>query len=1053
MKQYTFFSSNDPYSARLQKSEECVEKNKLALLLFVFSFQWAFPLMSQISINGDQLNKNSWGLSNNGAVQVFDLNPMQTYRLQARAGQDIHLMPAKLGKKIRVAVIDTGIDTDHPAVKNQIFRNTKECAASDKSIDNDSNQYAGDCTGWSILGDTNSDNIIGTGEFQDEIGHGTHVAGIIASVSNNIEIVPIQVIRQADHFNYQPLKPFSLDSSPMSFDLSPNENIRGGFSSDDPSLADRIARAIIYAITIKADVINLSLGWPPGSDAEIMRAAIAAAQAKGILVVAAAGNDSTSALLRPCQYKGVICVASHNPDGSLSSFSNFGFGVDIAAPGASIISAVPREFRSSRVPGFFGIEILSGTSQAAPYVSGVIAEMRSRGVPANEIYARLILGSRTVQQELPVLVGPINTQGIPVVSNSSYLKQTTGGLLDMTMAMQVVPQPLILNADKEIQEIRWDRKSADLKVSFPLKNFWKEIKSKKISVQVENRFKLAVYPNITSAQLSGASDVWLSGEEKILDLKLKIQDAKNPSESRLPSELEFLVTITIDGKVHRKFSVKSEVVLNLTKDLQGSDIARLPIDGLRERGMKMFLVDEIYDDQLSNRDYFTLSQEEKGFKIALIKQIGNAYTVKKSQMIDFSGNVNRTNPLSRLRIDIDMDGISEYILGLQEFKDDGHDFGSNDYVMHFYIFDQEMNLKKHISFYDVRSLIPRDYTWIRVGRELRPAWVTQGQPVIKNFDVTDLWSVEDSSENIPPTKDQDIYFYYLDHNFKLAQIENPKGARIVDLIQASLANIKSGVIPVLVARNLGTEIKPSYLNSFSIGWIQNEKLSTESPLANLSVAQNYRNLIDTGKDKAHTLVAETDEFRGTFWFGFDAHQKQRITSIDFKTNQISDRLISSQRNIFDAALRVRSVYLGKNCKGVFIITNTEIEYHDLDSSSQASTSLNKYTFIGDNLVADLQFPVTIASQVASQNANTSGVLGEKSPGLFTTEGSGLSRGVKMLVPIFAKDGTVQQMVSPARLRLKSPQGCKALDYPVYLGTEYAMDFDCGTQLLRIKLRY
>ena len=234
-----------------------------------------------------------------------------------------------------------------------------------------------------------------------------------------------------------------------------------------------------------------------------------------------------------------------------------------------------------------------------------------------------------------------------------------------------------------------------------------------------------------------------------------------------------------------------------------------------------------------------------------------------------------------------------------------------------------------------------------------------------------------------------------------------------------------------------------------MGWIQNEKLSQETVLTNLSANQNYRNLIDTGKDKAHTLVTAADEFRGTFWFGFDAHQKQRITTLDFKTNQMTDQLLSSERSVFDAALRVRSVYLGQKRKGVFIITNTEIEYHDLTTGSQSRSSLNKYTFIGDNLVADLQFPVTIATQVAK----TSGEMPEKNPALFTTEGSGLNRGVKMLVPVFAKDGSVQQMVSPARLRLKSPQGCKALDYPVYLGSEYAMDFDCGTQFLRIKLRY
>ncbi len=1021
-------------------------RNKsLSLFAFAVSVQLMIPAQAQLFSQYNDLIQKSWGLSNQGQTQVFDLNPMQTYRLQSRTGEDIRLLPSQLGRKVRVAVIDTGIDTTHPLIQNQIYKNSKECSSADKSLDNDGNQYPGDCTGWSILGEPTLNNIIGTPEFKDEIGHGTHVAGIIASISKNIEIVPIQVIQQADHFNYQPLKPFSIGN----FDLSPSEDIRGGFSSTDPSLADRIARAIIYAISIKAQVINLSLGWPPGSDAEIMRAAIAEAQSQGILIVAAAGNDSTSALLRPCQYKGVICVASHNPDGSLSSFSNYGFGVDLAAPGSSIISTVPQGFRSGRVPGAFGIEILSGTSQAAPYVSGVIAEMLSRGVSVSDIYPRLILGSRPVQKELPVLVGPIQSQGTPVLSATSYSKDMTGGLLDMTSSMKVAPQPLILNADKEIQEILWDRKSFDLAVQFPLKNYWKEVQNKKITILVENRYKLPIYPTVSSVQLSGNTSSWASGEEKMLALKLKITDSKVASESRLPSDLEFLVKIMIDGKPHRQFFVKSEVVLNLTKDSKDSDILNIPVSGLRERGMKMFLIDEIYDDQLSNRDYFSLSQEKNGFKIGLIRQTSQTYTIEKSQLIEFSGDINRTNPLSRIRMDIDFDGTSEYILGLQEFKDDGRDFGSSDYTMHFYIFDQKMNLKRHESFYDVRSLIPRDYSWIRVGNELRPAWVTQGQPVIKNYDVTDLWSTEDSDTVTAPTMDQDLYFYYLDQNFKLAQVENPKGARIVDILQASLKNIKSGVVPVLVARNLGTEIKPSYLNSFSMGWIQNEKLSQETVLTNLSANQNYRNLIDTGKDKAHTLVTAADEFRGTFWFGFDAHQKQRITTLDFKTNQMTDQLLSSERSVFDAALRVRSVYLGQKRKGVFIITNTEIEYHDLTTGSQSRSSLNKYTFIGDNLVADLQFPVTIATQVAK----TSGEMPEKNPALFTTEGSGLNRGVKMLVPVFAKDGSVQQMVSPARLRLKSPQGCKALDYPVYLGSEYAMDFDCGTQFLRIKLRY
>ena len=62
-----------------------------------------------------------------------------------------------------------------------------------------------------------------------------------------------------------------------------------------------------------------------------------------------------------------------------------------------------------------------------------------------------------------------------------------------------------------------------------------------------------------------------------------------------------------------------------------------------------------------------------------------------------------------------------------------------DYTMHFYIFDDQMKLKKHAAFYDNRALISLDFTWMKVGKELRPAWIALGKKVVKKYDVTDLW--------------------------------------------------------------------------------------------------------------------------------------------------------------------------------------------------------------------------------------------------------------------------------------------------------------------------
>ncbi len=1026
--------------------------------LIAMSFHFANAQLSQADFL-EKTIQNSWGLRNKGENLVFDLNPLQTYRLQARLNQDIHLASPIQGKKIRVAVIDTGVDVNHPLLKNKIFRKPGECLALAKyekcveengvggcseilsnkveGMDTDKNEYPADCHGWSILGQNTAENIVGTPSFNDDIGHGTHVAGIVASVSNNIEIVPIQVIGEAPN---EPVKPFSID-------LSPSEDSRDG-SFSGGTLADRIARGIIYAIHAKVDVINLSLGWPQAQDADIMREAIDEAQKRGIIVVAAAGNDSTTALLRPCQYKGVICVAAHRPDGSIAHFSNFGFGVDIAAPGTSIVSTIPMVRRSIRLPGFSGVDILSGTSQASPYVAGVVAEMLSRGIKPEEIYPRLMLGARALMAEKAVLVGPIETAGVPVLSREPYLRTVLSGLLDMQNSLNIKSQPLILNADKEIPLIKWDRQSKQLHFDFTIKNYWQSIQNKKIDVKISLKDQLKIMPMIEKVELTSKDLVnFQMGEEKNISVDLAITDQLVASKSQLPSDLQFSVDILIDGQLHKTFEMRAEVVVEITKDYVDEDVTVIPVNGKLERGMRKYFIDEVYDGQVNSRDYFALSREEKGFLISLIKFEKNRYNISTPQLIAFEGKIQNTKPYSRIRMDIDSDGISEYILGIQEFVEDTEgnvNFG--DYIMHFYIFDQNLKLKKHIPFYDNRALISLDYSWIKVDGQLRPAWVGFGKNVIKQFDITDLWQVNIGQK--PPSGDSDIRFYYLDKDFKLATLENQSGFKVVDILQPRIENIKQGILPVLLAKNLGTEVKPSYLNAFAIGWVTNGVLQNQIKGIEMKGQLQYRNLIDTKKDKTVSLAKTSDEYLGTFWFGFDAHQKQRVTLIDYATNSIVDQLLPSDRSLFDSPLRVRAAFSSGKQKGVFLITNTEIEYHNLATnktsrSSVARSSLNKYTYIGEDLIVDLQFPISLTAR-GSQ---------EKIPALFTTEGSGLNRGVRFLVPTEFGESNNYKMVSPARLRLSSPEGCKAVDAPVYINGQYHLDYDCGDKILRFKLVY
>ena len=181
--------------------------------------------------------------------------------------------------------------------------------------------------------------------------------------------------------------------------------------------------------------------------------------------------------------------------------------------------------------------------------------------------------------------------------------------------------------------------------------------------------------------------------------------------------------------------------------------------------------------------------------------------------------------------------------------------------------------------------------------------------------------------------------------------------------------------------------------------------------------------------------------------------KQRVTLIDFATQTFKDQLLDSEQQIFDAPLRVRSAYTGSglypNGKSVvrsaaFMMTNTEIQYHDLNRNEVVSTSLRKYTFVGDTLIVDLQFPLTLAS-------HKKGVI--KTPALFTTEGSGLNTSMRVLAADYDSSGKLLGITSPARLSLKSPQGCRPLDFPLYIDQEYAIDYDCGNRIMRMKLRY
>ncbi len=244
----------------------------------------------------------------------FSFNETILYNLSLIGAEEAWQNCGAQGQDVTVAVIDTGVDLDHTDLQANLV--------SGKSF------------------------VSGTSSADDDHGHGTHVAGIIAAVSNNGGVIGV-----APAASIMPVKVLDSQGSGSIYD---------------------VAAGIEWAADNGATVINLSLGSV--SSSSTLQTAVNYAYNKGVLLVAAGGNCGDSAYyyndctyqdqpVYPGAYANVMAVASVTGSSSQSSFSNQGSYIEIAAPGSSIYSAYPGG----------GYTTLSGTSMAAPHVAGLAA--------------------------------------------------------------------------------------------------------------------------------------------------------------------------------------------------------------------------------------------------------------------------------------------------------------------------------------------------------------------------------------------------------------------------------------------------------------------------------------------------------------------------------------------------------------------------------------------------------------------------------------------------------------------------------------------------------
>jgi thermitase len=329
--------SYDPGASRqrvgevVERSRSRVEKEIPVADTQLLSFP-AIKHEQSRSVREKKLRKAKEALQKRPGVEHVDYNflRMASYepndpRFQPDTQWDLFRIDAPaawnktLGNGVRVAVVDSGIDGDHPDLESKI-------ALQKDLLDNDD-------------------------VANDDVGHGTHVAGTIGAATNNGKGV-------------------AAVCPGCRLMVAKVGNLQGIEDAD-------IAQGIYWSANNQASAINISIAGPEFSWA--LKHAVDYAWDHDVVVVAAAGNADTGAPYYPAAYGHVISVSATDQQNKKAPFSNYGSTVDVAAPGVEIFSTVPGGYHTE-----------SGTSMASPHVAALAGLLAAnKGLSAPEIRRRI----------------------------------------------------------------------------------------------------------------------------------------------------------------------------------------------------------------------------------------------------------------------------------------------------------------------------------------------------------------------------------------------------------------------------------------------------------------------------------------------------------------------------------------------------------------------------------------------------------------------------------------------------------------------------------------
>lgn len=572
----------------------------------------------------EEFEQLQWGIKNLGHDLKLPISDIETKIIKGLPGADINLPQMEEGKKETiVAILDSGIDLNHPDLKKQLYQSKIECEAEEKylaclknqeakvchqkwaNFDGDNNGYPRDCHGYNVAAPKNEhQELPGNNKVDDFIGHGTHVAGIIAAENNGKGILGV----------LQNVKLLTVKISGQ----EGGENIG----------TDIFAKGILYALSTPAKIINLSFGWQLKEDSKLVREMIELAHQKGVLVVAAAGNSYHDAPTYPCAYETVICVGAFSVDGKLASFSNFGPSVDLLAPGEQILSTWPTHMRSYSFFLAQGYEYQSGTSMAAPFVTGALARLTNNGLDYQQAKNALLNSANKVDEKY-IRYGSINVK--------SALK------FDTTKNLDLKTKDFILT---DINNLKFQFKIKN--TGFNLQNVKVSLGHRTNKLQKENY----TFPILVQNQEIVIQGQFLSSpfiQSPYTDLAIKI--SANNYKKEMIIQIEGINVLS--SSQFKNFFTQKDIINQTQIDLKS----------FFERSF--FRTTEVFK-QNTKKDLIAI-QEDTHTKILFIKNNGDAYKVSTSPRIILgTGHI-----ISKItKLDLNNDNKDEYALFYYEKMED-----------------------------------------------------------------------------------------------------------------------------------------------------------------------------------------------------------------------------------------------------------------------------------------------------------------------------------------------------------------------------------------------